>query len=87
MKNLKKNSGFTQVDIVISITILVLFTSLISALFYNSYISSTISKRHSEATTYLSKIFESMELISYDNLENEIIDVINKIDSNYLERL
>ena len=80
MKNLKKNSGFTQVDIVISITILVLFTSLISALFYNSYISSTISKRHSEATTYLSKIFESMELISYDNLENEIIGVINKID-------
>lgn len=84
MKKLKRDGGFTQVDIVISITILVLFTSLISALFYNSYISSTISKRHSEATTYLSKIFESMELISYDNLENEIINVINEIDSDKL---
>ncbi len=84
MKNLKKNNGFTQADIVISIVILMLFTTLVSALFYNSYISSIKSKRHSEATTYLSKIFESTELISYDNLENEIIDVINKIDSDKL---
>ncbi len=84
MKNLKKNNGFTQADIVISIVILMLFTTLVSALFYNSYISSIKSKRHSEATTYLSKIFESTELISYNNLENEIIDVINKIDSNKL---
>ena len=84
MKNLKKNNGFTQADIVISIVILMLFTTLVSTLFYNSYVSSMSSKRHSEATTYLSKIFESTELISYDNLENEIIDVINKIDSNKL---
>ena len=84
MENLKKNNGFTQADIVISIVILMLFTTLVSALFYNSYISSIKSKRHSEATTYLSKIFESIELISYDNLENEIKDVINKIDSNKL---
>ena len=84
MKNLKKNNGFTQADIVISIVILMLFTTLVSALFYNSYISSIKSKRHSEATTYLSKIFESTELISYNNLENEIIDVINKIDSDKL---
>lgn len=84
MKNLKENKGFTQADIVISIVILMLFTTLVTALFYNSYVSSIKSKRHSEATTYLSKIFESTELISYDNLENEIIDVINKIDSDRL---
>lgn len=81
---LRENKGFTQVDIVVSIIILMLFTTLVSTLFYNSYISAVSSKRHSEATTYLSKIFESIELISYDNLENEIKDVINKIDSNKL---
>lgn len=80
MKSIKKNDGFTQADIVISIVILMFFTTLISTLFYNSYVSSTISKRHSEATTYLTRIFESMELISYDDLENEIINVINEID-------
>jgi hypothetical protein len=84
MKNLKENKGFTQADIVISIVILMLFTTLVSSLFYNSYVSSMKSKRHSEATIYLTKIFESIELISYDNLENEIINVINKIDENKL---
>ena len=81
MRKIKKNEGYTQIDIIISIIILILFTTLISALFYNSYVSSIKSKRNSEANIYLTRILESIELIKYDDLENEIINVVNKIDS------
>ena len=84
MRKIKKNEGYTQIDIIISIIILILFTTLISSLFYNSYVSSIKSKRNSEANIYLTRILESIELIKYDDLENEIINVVNKIDSEKL---
>lgn len=84
MKKVKLNKGFTQVDIIVSVFILMLFSSLIAALFYNSYNSSISNKRHAEATTYLTRILESIELINYDNLDGEVINVINNIDSEKL---
>lgn len=83
MNKLKNNKGFTQVDIVVSICILMLFVTLIASLFYNSYISSTTSKRNAEASIYLSQIFESIDLIEYNELKDEkegIVAKINKID-------
>ena len=83
MSKLKNNKGFTQVDIAISICILMLFVTLIASLFYNSYTSSTMNKRNAEASIYLSQIFESIDLIDYDELKDEekgIVAKINKID-------
>lgn len=83
MSKLENNKGFTQADIVVSICILMLFVTLIASLFYNSYISSTANKRNAEASVYLSQIFEAIDLIDYDELEDEqggIVAKINKID-------
>lgn len=85
MYKLKNNKGFTQIDIVVSIFILMLFVTLIASLFYNSYVSSTLNKRNAEATAYLTQIFEAIDLIDYDKLDNSdegIVAKINTIDSS-----
>ncbi len=80
MNKLKNNNGFTQTDIIVSIAILFLFVGLVATLFINSYNASTESKRNAEATAYLTQIFESIDLINYDELDSEEKGIVKKID-------
>lgn len=87
MNKLKKEGGFTQVDIAISITILILFVTLIASLFYNSYTSSTKADRDAEATVFLTKILQSVDLIEYDDLEDTNLGLIAKINEMDIEKI
>ncbi len=80
MSKLKNNKGFTQIDIVVSICILMLFVTLIASLFYNSYVSSTTNKRNAEASVYLSQIFEEIDFINYEKLEDAQEGIVAKIN-------
>ena len=80
MKSFAENKGFTQIDIIVAIFILMLFTTLIASLFYNSYVSSIGNKRNAEATSYLTQIFETIDLINYDDLQDENLGIVSKIN-------
>lgn len=71
---IKCQKGFTQIDIVISIIIIIIFVSLITTLFYNFYISTSAKNRNSIALNCIIDVIEEAKMLNYDELGQEKID-------------
>lgn len=70
---LKKEKGFTTIDVSIAMMIAVVFVAIMSSMLYSVYTSSTESKRTAMALNYAVDIFERIGAVSYDNVEPSII--------------
>lgn len=73
--NLRKNKGFTGIDISIAIIIIVIFASVITTLLYNFEIQSKKVERKNQATSIIVDILEyakgsNFNDITPENLEN-----------------
>ena len=73
--NLRKNKGFTGIDISIAIIIIVIFASVITTLLYNFEIQSKKVERKNQATSIIVDILEyakgsNFNDITSENLEN-----------------
>lgn len=87
-----KQAGLTGIDISIGLFIIVLFVGIISAMFYNIYISNVSIQRATLATSYTIDIIEKAEIVDYNDLTIENMDNILKqltslenIESNVIE--
>jgi hypothetical protein len=84
-KNLKNkfNGGFSTADIVIGVGIIFIFTSIISTLFYNFYISTTARNRNAIATNCLIDVIEQTKMMSYTDVNDDSVDaLIEKLTNN-----
>ncbi|MBO4293061.1 MAG: hypothetical protein J5881_01550 [Clostridia bacterium] len=68
MKFLKNENGFTLIDIIIALIIILLFMSIISVLFFNITKSSKEIERESQATYIATNILESYKAKKYDDI-------------------
>ena len=79
IKNLKKENGFAGSDALIAVLIITLFTGIIASLLYNIYLSNASLKRMSKANGYIVDVFEYVDKIYYDEVnEDELILYFNK---------
>lgn len=69
---LKNNKGITGVDVTVSIIILVLFTSLISSMFYNINIAKKAIDRKTNATYIAIQVIEAIKQLNYDEIPEGI---------------
>ena len=69
MKFLKREKGFTLIDITVAIIVILLFMSLISVLFFNLTKSSKGIERESQATYIATNILEAYKTIDYDEIQ------------------
>ena len=60
-KYIKRENGFTSVDAVIAMMIVVIFVTIMSSGMYSVYISQTEAKRTAVALNYAVDIFEKIE--------------------------
>lgn len=72
---LKKENGFTTVDIAIALIIIVGFISIITSGFYNYYISSASVSRNSAALSYTIDVIEAAEEMNYDSVTQNDMDL------------
>lgn len=72
----KENKGFTTADIVVSVSIIVIFIGLITSLFYNFYITTTVKNRNAIATNCLIDVIEEIKLMEYDEVENNSLELL-----------
>ena len=83
INRLKQNKGLTGVDLTIAVIIIIMFISLITTIFYNLYISSNGTKRNTQATAYITQLFEEISLMDYDNVtEDNLLTKISNLDLN-----
>ena len=68
---LRKSNGYTVVDALGAILIIVLFVSLIATISYNIYIANSSLKRMSQAKSYIMDIFGYIDKNYYDDINNE----------------
>jgi type II secretory pathway pseudopilin PulG len=72
----KLNRGFTTIDIIISIAIIMIFTSIITALFYNFYITTTARSRNAMATNYIISVIEKVKTMDYDEVNTSRVNTL-----------
>lgn len=77
--NIKSNSGFTMADLVAAITIITLFTTVISTLMYSAYKSNIQVKLSGTSVYYAMQIIEDIDKIPYE-------DVKNGMESDYISK-
>lgn len=78
IKRLKNNNGFATSDALIAILIIALFTGIIASLLYNIYLSNASLKRMSKANGYIIDVFEYIDKIYYDDVnEDNLIAYFN----------
>ena len=78
---MKREKGFTGVDLTIAIAVIIMFTTLISIIFVNIYMNSTSTSRGAMATTYATQIIENIEKLYYNEVTDEQInDIINNMN-------
>jgi Tfp pilus assembly protein PilE len=77
-KNLKNklNRGFTTIDIAIGVVIIMVFTSIITTLFYNFYITTTSRNRNAMATNCLIDVIEQVKIMNYDEVNNDSVNTV-----------
>ena len=73
---LKKNKGFTGVDVAISILIITVFISVISSLYINLYITNVDILRKEKAIGYATSILEKIDELYYDEVNNDNFKII-----------
>ena len=78
MEIIKNEKGFTLIDIIIALIVILLFMSIISVLFFNITKSSKEIERESQATYIATNILESYKAKKYDDItivtDKEIAD-------------
>lgn len=70
------NKGFTTAEIIISIIIIIIFTSIITSAFYNYYISIQSKNRKTIATNITIDIIENVEMMEYEQTSQEAINTL-----------
>ncbi len=70
------NKGFTTAEIIISITIIILFTAIITSAFYNYYISVQSKNRKTIATNIIIDIIENVEMMEYEEISQDIVNTL-----------
>ena len=76
-KNLKNNEqGFSGVDLVVAMAVIVIFVPLISTLFVNIYMNWMTTKRNAQANAYATQIIETVEGMYYDEVTQEALDKV-----------
>lgn len=68
MKFIKNEKGFTLIDIIVALIIILLFMSVISVLFFNITKTSKEIERESQATYIATNIMESYKSKKYDDI-------------------
>lgn len=78
MKNrVRSNKGMIGTDALIAVAILALFSGIIATLMYNIYSVNTSLKRMSQATNYITDVFEYIDTMYYDDVtEGNLKDYI-----------
>lgn len=66
-KKIKKQDGFTGVELAVAVVIVSIFIGLIGTLIFNVYIYTTSAARNSQATTYAVDILEKADKLYYDD--------------------
>lgn len=74
---LKKENGFTLIDVTVAIIIILALMSLISVIFYNITKSSKGIERESDATYLATSIIEDIKAQDYENIKLTNQNVIN----------
>lgn len=78
---IKKDDGFTTVDIGIAMMIVIVFVSIMTSMLYSVYSSSTEAKRTAVALNYAVDIFEEIGKEAYSNVsEDSILRSIKEVN-------
>lgn len=72
-ENLKKENGFTAVDAVIAMMVVVIFVTIMSSVMYSVYISQTEAKRTAVALNYAVDIFEHIGEMDYSEVAGDTV--------------
>ena len=83
---MRKDNGFTGVDIAVSVVILIIFVSVIGTMFYNLSVTERRIQRKTEATNTAIRTIEAMKAIPFDQLaEGMTLEDINNLSTNKIE--
>lgn len=82
MKQLKKNDGFTGVDIALAVLIITIFMSVITSLYVNLYTSNVGILRKEKAIGYATGILEKIDELYYNEINNENFKIIENSDGS-----
>ena len=72
-KYIKRENGFTSVDAVIAMMIVVIFVTIMSSGMYSVYISQTEAKRTAVALNYAVDIFEKIGEMDYSEVSGDTV--------------
>ena len=78
MKYLKKNNGFTGIDIALAVLIITIFMYVITSLYINLYTSNVEILRREQALGYAISILEKTDELYYNEVNNETFKVIEE---------
>lgn len=78
IRNLKSNKGFTMQDLVIAITVFMLFAGIVGTLLVNTFKVQADSQVDEVAVLYVVQVAEYIDKISFDEVESGIGDSISK---------
>lgn len=70
------NKGFTTAEIIISIIIVILFTSIIASTFFNYYLSIQAKNRKTVATNIIIDIIENVEMMKYEETSQDSVNTL-----------
>lgn len=78
MKRLKltNNKGFTTAEILISLMIIVIFTSIITSGFYSYYISVQSKNRRTIALNTIIDVIENVEMMKYEDVSQDSVNLL-----------
>lgn len=77
--NMKSNSGFTMTDLVIALTIFVIFTGVIGSLLYSTFRMTLQAKMSSSEIKFAVQILEDIDRIPYEQVKNGM-------EANYISK-
>ena len=78
---LKNNKGFSTADIIIAITIILIFSGLIAGTFYNYYLANSSKTRNARASLCIIDVIENVKLMNYEEIDTNTVTA--KIEELY----
>lgn len=88
--NMKSNRAATMTDVVVAIMIMIMFTGILTTSFYRMFKHNISIRMNAIAVDYAIKILEDIDKISYEEVNNDLNDILNEkynINSNYIVSL
>ncbi len=70
------NKGFTTAEIIISIAIIIIFTTIITSAFYNYYVSAQSKNRKTIATNIIIDVIENVEMMKYEETSQDTVNTL-----------